>query len=50
MRVSLLMTYLKGTVVHYANINSSSINKPYLPVVENAISYFQYQFLFPLNI
>ena len=27
---SLLMIHLKCTVVHYANLNSSSINKPYL--------------------
>ena len=28
------MIHLKCVVVHYANINSSSINKPYLWVVE----------------
>ena len=44
------MIYLKGTVVHYVNISSSSINKPYLRDVENAISNFKYHFLFPLNI
>ena len=27
---SLLMIYLKCTVVHYSNLNSSSINKPFL--------------------
>ena len=37
---SLLMIHLKYPVVHYANLNSSSINKPYLWVVEYAISCF----------
>ena len=37
---SLLMIHLKCTVVHYANLNSSSINKPYLRTAEYAISFF----------
>ena len=28
--ILLLIVHLKCTVVHYANLNSSSINKPYL--------------------
>ena len=28
--ISLLMVHLKCTVIHYANLNSSSINKPFL--------------------
>ena len=36
---SLLMIHLKCTVVHYANLNSNSINKPYLRVAEYAISF-----------
>ena len=44
---SLLMLYLKYTVVHYANINLSSINKPFVNLrdVEYAISFF-FCFLF----
>ena len=38
--ISLLMIHLKCTVVHYANLNSSSINKPYLRAIEYAISFF----------
>ena len=38
---SLLMIHLKCVVVHYANLNSSSINKPYLQAVEYAISFFR---------
>ena len=34
------MIYLKGTVVHCAYLKSSSINKPYLRDVENAILHF----------
>ena len=39
---SLLMLYLKYTVVHYANINLNSINKPFVNLrdVEYAISFF----------
>ena len=39
---SLLMIRLNCTVVHYANVNSSSssINKPYLRTVEYAILFF----------
>ena len=38
--ISLLITYLKCTVVNYANKNSSSLNKHYLRAVEYAISFF----------
>ena len=34
------MIHLKCTVTHYANLNSSPINKPYLRAVEYAISFF----------
>ena len=37
---SLLMMHLKCTVVHYASVNSSPINTPYLQTVEYAISFF----------
>ena len=37
---SLLMIHLKCTVVHYANLNSSSINKPYLRAIECATLFF----------
>ena len=37
---SILMIQLKSTVVHYAIINSSTISKPFLRVVEYAISFF----------
>ena len=37
---SLLMIHLTCTVVHNANLNSSSINKPYLRAVEYAILFF----------
>ena len=48
---SFLMLYLKYTVVHYANINLSSINKPFVNLrdVEYAISFFffvSYLYLF----
>ena len=43
--ISLLITYLKCTVVNYANKNSSSLNKHYLRAVEYAISFF-FDFLF----
>ena len=36
----LLMIHLKCAVVHYASLNSSSINKSYLRAVEYAISLF----------
>ena len=36
----LLMVHLKCAVVHYANLNSSSIDKPYFRVVEYAICFF----------
>ena len=38
---ALLLIHLKRTVIHYANLNSSSINKPYLRAVEYAISFFR---------
>ena len=37
---SLLMIHLKCTVVHYANLKSSSINKLYLRANEHAVSLF----------
>ena len=43
---SILMIHLKCTVVHYATLNSSSINKPYLWAVEYAISFFSFFHLF----
>ena len=36
---SILTIHLKCGVVHYANLNSSSKNKPNLPAVEYAISF-----------
>ena len=38
--VSLLMIHLKCTVVHFANLNWSSLNEHYLRAVEYAISFF----------
>ena len=40
-----LMVDLKCTVVHYANLNSSSIKKPYLWAFEYAISFFPISYL-----
>ena len=37
---SLLIIHLKWTVVHYANLNSNSINKPHLRAVKYAFSFF----------
>ena len=37
---SLLIIQLKCTVVHYANLNASSINKSYLRAIEYAIWFF----------
>ena len=37
---SLLMIQLKYALVHYANLNSSSINKPYLWAVEYVFFFF----------
>ena len=42
---SLLMIHLKCAVVRYSNLNSRSINKPYLRAVEYDISFF-FDFLF----
>ena len=39
MTISLVMIHLKSTVVHYANLNPSYINKHYLRAVEHAISF-----------
>ena len=39
---SFLIIHLKCTAVHYANLNSNSINKPYLRASEYAISFFQF--------
>ena len=46
---SLLMIHLKYTVVHYSNLNSSSISKPFLnygPLNMLFFFYFFYNFLF----
>ena len=46
---SLLMIHLKCTAnVHYANLNLSSLNKPYLRAVEYAISFFSISYMFTL--
>ena len=42
---SLLMMHLKYGVVHYANLNSSSINKHYLQAVEYTILFFSISYL-----
>ena len=42
---SLLLMHLKCTVVHYANLNSSSINKPYLRAVKCAIPFSSNSYL-----
>ena len=42
---SLLKIYLKCAVVHYASLISSPINKPYLPAVEYATSFFSISYL-----
>ena len=42
---SLLMIHSKCTLVHYANLNSSSKNKPYLRAAKFVISFF-FDFLF----
>ena len=39
---SFLTIHLKCAVVHYAHLNSSSINKPYLRAVEYTISFFRF--------
>ena len=41
-----LMMHLKRTVAHYAYLNPSFINKPYLRAFEYAISCFFFYFLF----
>ena len=46
---SLLKIYLKYAVVHYANLNSSTINKPDLRAVQYVISFFSISFLFILT-
>ena len=43
---SLLIMYLKYTVVHCDNLNSSSINKPYLRAVQYTTSFVFFNFLF----
>ena len=40
--ISLLMIYEKCTVVHYANLNSNSLNTHYSRAVEYAISFFRF--------
>ena len=42
---SLLMIHLKCTLVHYANLNSSSLDKPYLRGVEYSILFFSIFYL-----
>ena len=42
---SFLMIHLKCAVVHYANLNSGSRNKAYLPAVKYVVSFF-FDFLF----
>ena len=39
---SLLIIHLKYTVVHYANLNSCSINMPNIRAVEYTISFFRF--------
>ena len=47
---SLLIIHVKCTVAHYANLNSKSINKPYLRAVEKAFSFFfDFFFMFILT-
>ena len=46
---SLEMIHLKCTVVHYTNLNSSSINKPYLRAVVYAILAFSISIIFILT-
>ena len=43
---SLLMIPLKCTAVDYANLNSSSLNKPYLRTGEYAISFFSISYIY----
>ena len=43
---AVLMIHSKCTVVHYANLNSSSINKSYLRADKYALSVFVFDFLF----
>ena len=44
-----MMIHLKCTVVHYANLDSSFINKPSLWAVEYAISFFAISYLCLFN-
>ena len=44
-KTSLLMIHWKCTVVHYAYLNSRSINQPYLRAVEYAILFFSISYL-----
>ena len=44
-KTSFLIIHLKCTVVHYTDLNSRSINKPYVRTVENALSCFFFLFL-----
>ena len=49
-QTSLLMIHLECTVVHYVNLNSSSIKKPYLRPVEFAILFlFDFLYMFILT-
>ena len=43
---SVLIIQLTCAVVHYANLNSSSINKSYLQAVEYSISFFSISYLY----
>ena len=46
---SLFMIHLKCVVAHYANFNSTSINKSYLRAVKYAISFF-FNFLYMFSL
>ena len=43
---SLLMIHLKRTVVHYSNLNSSSVNKPFLNYAPLNMLFLFFDFLF----
>ena len=45
-KTSFLIIHLKCTVVHYTDLNSRSINKPYVRTVENALSCFFFYFFY----
>ena len=45
-KTSLLMIHLKCTVVHYSNLNSNSINRPFLNYGPLNMPFFFFNFLF----